>query len=152
MFGGSARYAREEAAAREAYAQECARHAAAESERCRQLAERRRAYDRQAAEAAKAVAEHNAEVDQFEREFRAAEPEAVAQFLTLALDASVYPEGFAHRTRALYRPESREVVVEYELPPQSVMPSSGTTSTCRPATRSTPSPGRSKRSRTGMRA
>lgn len=122
MFGGSARYAREEAAACEAYDQECARHAAAESERRRQLAERRRAYDRQAAEAAQAVAEHNAGVDEFEREFWAAEPEAVAQFLTLVLDASVYPEGFVHRTRALYRPEPREVVVEYELPPQSVVP------------------------------
>jgi restriction system protein len=122
MFGGSARHAREETAAREAYEHECARHAAAESDRRRQLAERRRAYDRRAAEEAKALAEHNAEVDQFEREFRAGEPEAVAQFLTLALDASVYPEGFAHRTRALYRPEPREVVVEYELPPQSVIP------------------------------
>jgi restriction system protein len=122
MFGGSARYAREEAAAREAYDQECARHAAAESDRRRQLAEKRRAYDRQASEAAQAVAEHNAELDQFEHEFRTAEPEAVAQFLTLVLDASVYPEGFGHRTRALYRPEPREVVVEYELPPQSVIP------------------------------
>jgi restriction system protein len=122
MLGGNARYTREEAAAREAYEQECVRHAAAESERGRQLAERRQAYDRQAAEAAQAVAEHNAEVDEFECEFRAAEPEAVAQFLTLVLDASVYPEGFAHRTRALYRPEPREVVVEYELPPQSVVP------------------------------
>jgi restriction system protein len=122
MLGGSARYAREEAAARAVYDQECARHAAAESDRRRQLAERRRAYDRQAAEAAKAVAEHNSEVDQFERDFRASEPEAVAQFLTLVLDGSVYPDGFAHRTRALYRPEPREVVVEYELPPQSVIP------------------------------
>jgi restriction system protein len=122
MFGGSARYAREEAAAREAYEHECARHAAAESDRRWQLAESRRAYDRQAAEAAGAAAQHNAGVDQFEREFRAGEPEAVAQFLTLVLDASVYPEGFVHRTRALYRPEPREVVVEYELPPQSVIP------------------------------
>jgi restriction system protein len=38
------------------------------------------------------------------------------------LDSSVYPEGFAHRTRALYRAEPKEVVVEYELPPQSVIP------------------------------
>jgi len=35
---------------------------------------------------------------------------------------SRYPEGFPHRTRALYRPEPREVVVEYELPPQSMIP------------------------------
>ena len=53
MFGGGARYAREEAAAREAYELECARHAAAESDRRRQLAERRRVYDRRAAETAR---------------------------------------------------------------------------------------------------
>jgi restriction system protein len=122
MFGGGARHSREEAAARAAYEGECARHAATESDRLRQLAARRQAYDQQAAAAAKAVAEHNAGVDQFERDFRAAEPEAVAQFLTLALDGAVYPEGFAHRTRVLYRPEPQEVVVEYELPPQSVIP------------------------------
>jgi restriction system protein len=39
MFGGGARYAREQAAAREAYEMESARHAAAESDRRRQLAE-----------------------------------------------------------------------------------------------------------------
>jgi restriction system protein len=122
MFGGGARYAREEAAARQAFERECERHAAAESDRRRQLAQMRRDYDRKAAEAAGAVAEHNSGVDEFEREFRAAEPEAVAQFLTLVLDGSIYPEGFAHRTRALYRPEPREAVVEYELPPQSVIP------------------------------
>jgi Pentapeptide repeats (8 copies) len=122
ILGGGARYARQEAAAREVYEQECARHAAAESDRRQQLAERRRAYDLQAAEAARVAAEHNDAVDQFEREFQAAEPEAVAQFLTLVLDASVYPEGFAHRTRALYRPDPREVLVEYELPPQLVIP------------------------------
>lgn len=122
VFGRSARYAREQAAAQEAYEHECARHATAESGRLQQLAERRRAHDRRAAEAAKAAAEHNAEVDQFERDFRTGDPEAVAQFLTLALDASAYPEGFAHRTRALYRPEPGEAVIEYELPQQSVIP------------------------------
>jgi restriction system protein len=122
MLGGGARYSREETAARAAYEEECARHGAAESDRLRRLAERRQAYDREAVAAARAVADHNAGVDQFERDFRAAEPEAVAQFLTLALDGSAYPEGFAHRTRVLYRPEPQEIVVEYELPPQSVIP------------------------------
>jgi restriction system protein len=112
MFGGGARYAGEEAAAREVYEQECARHAAAESDRRRELAERRRAYDCEATEAA-----------QFERKVRAAEREAVSQFFTRVLAASVYSEGFAHRLpRALYLPEPRVVVVDYELPPQSVIP------------------------------
>ena len=61
-------------------------------------------------------------MDAFEQDFLEREPEAVAEFCTLVLDSSVYPEGFAHRTRALYRPDPREVAMEYELPPQSVIP------------------------------
>jgi restriction system protein len=122
MFGGSGRYERLEAAAREAYNQACEQHATAEADRQRRLADRRREYDRQAAAAADATAAHNAEVDQFEHDFQAGEPEAVAQFFTFVLDSSVYPEGFAHRTRVLYRPEPKEVVVEFELPPQSLIP------------------------------
>jgi restriction system protein len=102
LFGGSGRHERQEAIAREAYDQACAQHAASEANRRRRLAERRREYERQAAAAADAAAARNAEVDQFERDFSAGDPEAVAQFCTLALDASVYPEGFAHRTRVLY--------------------------------------------------
>jgi restriction system protein len=122
LFGGSGRHERQEASAREAYDQACAQHAASEADRLRRLAERRREYERQAAAAADAAAALSAEVDQFERDFRAGEPEAVAQFCTLALNSSVYPERFAHRTRVLNRPGPKEVVVEFELPPQSVIP------------------------------
>jgi restriction system protein len=122
LFGGSGRHERQEASARAAFEQACAQHAAAEADRQRRLAEHRREYEQQAAAAAEAAAEHTAEVDQFERDFRAGDPEAVAQFCTLARDSSVYPEGFAHRTRVLYRPEPKEVVIEFELPPQSVIP------------------------------
>jgi hypothetical protein len=51
-------------------------------------------------EAAKVVAEYNGEVDEFERQFRAADPEAVSRFFTFVLDASDYLEGFGHRTRS----------------------------------------------------
>ena len=93
----------------------------ADAERRRKLAGLRAAYDRGAAEALGATGNHNASVDQFERDFLARDPEAVAEFCTLVLDSSIYPEGFAHRTRALYRPEPREVAVEYELPLQAVI-------------------------------
>lgn len=122
VFGGAARYERQEAAARAAYEAELHRHAAAETERRRKLAERRTAYEQAAAAAVSAARDHNAGVEQLERDFVAREPEAVAEFCTLVLDSSVYPEGFAHRTRVLYRPDPREVVVECELPPQSLIP------------------------------
>jgi restriction system protein len=122
LLGGGGRREKQEAIARAAYEQACAQYAAAETDRQQKLAERRREYDRQAAAAANAATARNAEVDQFERDFRAGEPEAVAQFCTLTMDSSVYPEGFAHRTRVLYRPDPKEVVVEFELPPQAVIP------------------------------
>jgi restriction system protein len=78
--------------------------------------------DQAASAAVRAAQDHHAGVDAFERDFLERDPEAVAEFCTLVLDSSVYPEGFAHRTRALYRPDPREVAVEYEMPPQSVIP------------------------------
>jgi len=122
FFGGVARYERESAAARLAFEAEQRRHATAEAERRRKLAERRATYDQAAAAALRAAQDHNAGVDQFERDFLACEPEAVAEFCTLVLDSSFYPDGFAHRTRVVYRPEPKEIAVEYELPPQSLIP------------------------------
>jgi restriction system protein len=122
IFGGSARYERQETAARAAYQGELHQHATAEAERRRRLAERRAAYEQAKASEVKSVEDHNAGVDHFERDFLAREPEAVAEFCTLVLDSSLYPEGFAHRTRVLYRPDPREVAVEYELPLQSLIP------------------------------
>jgi hypothetical protein len=109
LLGGAARYEREETAARAAFEAEQQRHAMADAERRRKLAGLRAAYDQGAAEALGATQNHNASVDQFERDFLAREPEAVAEFCTLVLDSSIYPEGFAHRTRVLYRPEPNGV-------------------------------------------
>ena len=120
--GGAARYEQELDRARADYAQAVERHTAAEADRRRQFARERAAYDAAAATFAAAVAGHNAGVDQFQRDCWAADPEAVAQFCTLVLDSSVYPDTFPHRTRTVYRPEQKEVVIECELPPQSVIP------------------------------
>jgi restriction system protein len=122
VFGGAARRDRQEAAARAAYESERARHAAAEANRRSQLAQRRAAYDEAARAAISAAQAHNEDVDQFERDFLSREPEAVAEFTALALSTAVYPEGFALRPRLLYRPDPREVAVECELPPQSLIP------------------------------
>jgi restriction system protein len=122
ILGGTGRLERQLASARTAYAQAAEQHTAAEAGRCRQLAAQRAAYDAAAAAFAAAAAEHNAGIDQFQRDCRAADPEAVAEFCTLVLDSSLYPEGFPHHTRAVYRPDPKEAVIEWELPPQSVIP------------------------------
>lgn len=122
MLGGDARHRRAEADARQTYEQERARRLVADADRRRRLEETQRAHDRRAAETAGAVRQHNDEIDRFERDFRSGDSNAVAQFFTLVLDSSIYPEGFPPRTRAVYRPEPRELIVEYELPPQDIIP------------------------------
>jgi restriction system protein len=122
LFGGAARHEQKADSARADYAQALERYSAAEARRRQQLAGQRAAYDAGAAAFAVAVAEHNFGVDRFQRECRAGDPDAVARFCTLVLDSSVYPEGFPHQTRTVYRPDPKEVVIEWELPPQSVIP------------------------------
>lgn len=122
ILGGGGRFEKQLDTARGAYARAVEQHAAAEADRLRQLAEQRAAYDAAAAAFAASVAEHNAGIVQFQRDCRAGDPEAVAEFCTLVLDSSVYPEGFPHQTRTVYRPDPKEAVIEWELPPQSVIP------------------------------
>jgi restriction system protein len=119
---GSARYALEEQEARAAFDEARQKHAAAEMRRREQLAERQKAYQATSAEAISQAREYNDGIDLFARDFRAADSESVARFCVLVLDSSAYPEGFPHQTRVIYRPEPQEVVVEWELPPQSVIP------------------------------
>ncbi len=122
LFGGAGRLDRQLDGARADYARAVGRHSAAEAERRQRLAGQRAAYDAGAAAFAAAVAEHNFGVDLFQRECRAGDPDACARFCTLVLDSSVYPEGFPYQTRTGYRPDPREVVIEWELPPPSVTP------------------------------
>ncbi len=119
---GSTRYAREEHEARAAFDGARRRHAAAEMRRHEQLAERQEAHRAASAEAISQAREYNESIDQFARDFQAGDSESIARFCTLVLDSSAYPDGFPHQTRVIYRPEPREVVVEWGLPPQSVIP------------------------------
>ncbi|MFB4285913.1 restriction endonuclease [Nonomuraea sp. MTCD27] len=121
-FFNAARYEREEAEARQRYQEEVTCYEAGVVERQRQLEERRRSYQQWVASQRKEAEDYNTQVDDFERRARAGDSDAVAQFFTLVLDASPYPETFPHQTRVIYRPEAKELVVEYELPSQDVIP------------------------------
>jgi restriction system protein len=70
---------------------------------------------------AKAAAE-NAALETRRAGFAAGDPEAVEWFASRVLDASRYPDGFPRQYQVAYRPENRDVVVEFELPPQTVIP------------------------------
>ena len=105
------------------------RFEAAQAEHRKQTAERRRAlaaakarYDRKVTEErAKAVA-RNAYVTGRQSAFAARDAEAVQWFVGCVLRASKYPDGFPREYQVAYRPEHREVAVEFELPPRRVVP------------------------------
>jgi restriction system protein len=44
------------------------------------------------------------------------------QYFTLVLDSISYPDGFPHNSRIIYRPEPKELVIDYEMPGQEVVP------------------------------
>ncbi len=57
-----------------------------------------------------------------EQTFNASGPKALAGAIQQALAASAYPDGLGGTCLAFYRPELREVLIQYELPPRSTVP------------------------------
>jgi len=62
------------------------------------------------------------EVDELKRSYLAAEPSAVATYNNMVLERSSYPEAFPQEFRLAYVPESKELVIDYELPGPSIVP------------------------------
>ena len=58
----------------------------------------------------------HAEIEVFKSDFEVGRPDAVTQYFALVLELSVYPDGFPQRFRLAYVPESRQLVVQYQLP------------------------------------
>jgi restriction system protein len=122
MFGGTARYARQVTEARAKHDAAVARHAADESARQRALAAAKTEYERSVAAERMRVAQLNAQVAARQKGFAAGVPEAVEWFVSRVLEGSRYPRDFPRTFQVAYRPENRDVVVEFELPPQKVVP------------------------------
>lgn len=122
FLGGATLYEDRLAGAREEYEKLRARHSQDERERRRALEELRCEHARCVQESHDAVRQHNEAVDQFQEDFGRLDPEAVARYFTLVLDHMAWPEGFPRDFRLAFRPEARELVIDYELPTQAVIP------------------------------
>ena len=68
------------------------------------------------------AAVRNAELEARRTAFAAGDHGAVEWFVGQVLSNSRYPEGFPRQYQVAYRPENRDVVVEFELPSQKVIP------------------------------
>jgi len=119
---GKAKYEQAFEEGRARYERATQEHAALEQQRTAALA-RARAEWRAAADMANAEAhKQHAEIDGFEADYRRGVQDAVATYCSMVLEASQYPKGFPQQFKLAYVPESRQVVVEYELPTVAVVP------------------------------
>jgi restriction system protein len=64
----------------------------------------------------------NAEIDEFERAYRDGDREAIIAYASMVLERSVYPESINHDFRVTYSPESKELVIEFDLPKPDIIP------------------------------
>lgn len=104
------------------FAQAVAEHASREEARLTALNQARDQHTAAVAAAQAEAAQQHAEIDQFAHDFAAADPNAVVSYFTLVLGASDYGEGFPQAFKVAYVPESRQLVIEYELPGFDVVP------------------------------
>ena len=64
----------------------------------------------------------NTRVDQFRSDYSNADPDAIKEYCELVLNNSVYPDTFPKTFDLDYNPESKMLVVEYDLPPIESFP------------------------------
>ena len=122
--GAKQKYAAACEAGRVAYEHACAAHADGEQQRLRALDQARQAHDRAVADAEQQAQERNAELDQLKLDLQAGLPAAAVQYFSMVLENSLYPDGFPSEYRIAYQPESKQLVVEQQLPTLTVVPES----------------------------
>lgn len=119
------KHAQETAKGHEIYRAQVVAHASRESARQQALAHAKLNFERQVAEEYKKVAAQHAEIERFQRDLSANSPFAVVDYFTMVLAASSYPSGFPQQAKLAYIPESKQLVVEYDLPPFEIVPAVG---------------------------
>jgi restriction system protein len=121
--GAKKRQARRVATGRNNYLAQRKVFEAQESKRKAALAELKTRFDRKAANIRKRVDAHNRTVEAIKLGIARADSEAIATYFILVLKAcNTYPEGFPFNPRIVYVAESKQLVVEYDLPPFDVVP------------------------------
>jgi restriction system protein len=122
FLNATRRFKRQTAQARGRFEAAKTEHQQHEEQRQQKLAVARAKYHKKLTEARAQAAARNAYVASRQSAFTAREAESVAWFARCVLKASRYPDGFPHEYQVTYDRQTRHVAVEFELPPQHVVP------------------------------
>lgn len=120
--GSTARRQTKVAAARQEYDSKRAEWTTHEDKRITWLADARARYEAAGARLRQQADEQNAQLAAFETAYHAKDREAQNQYFGIVLERDELPEGFPHSARVAYVAESRQLVVERELPTVEIVP------------------------------
>lgn len=124
--GWKEKHARNVAEAHNRYQDKLAVHQQAEAARLAQLAAARAEYERHVAKIAAQVTAQHTQIEQLQRDLAARIPEAIVDYFSMILEGSNYPDGFPQKAKLAYVPESKQLVIEYDLPPFERIPTAST--------------------------
>lgn len=108
--------------AEEQYASAVAAFRAREEQRQKALDTAKKEYEEKRFAAIWHATQRNTEVAEFKDDYAAGETQAVIAYCAMVLERSVYASDFPQKFRLAYQAASREVVVDYELPPVDIVP------------------------------
>ena len=104
------------------YQEALGKHNEAENQRKQLLDNAKKEYEASKARYDIKKKETNLEVDKFEANYKAGDHSAITDYFTMVLERSIYPGGFPQEFRIAFVPESKQVVVDYELPKPDIIP------------------------------
>lgn len=97
-------------------------HKAQDIQRLQALRNARETYDRGVSAFLEKKALRDSEVDAFRYSYYEGDPESIVAYCSMVLEKSDYPEGFPQNFSLAFVPESKQLVVEYELPTPDIIP------------------------------
>jgi restriction system protein len=120
--GAKAKQAQAVTEAEARYAEELAQAVQAEGSRQTALTAAERDHEARVHAEAERIATQNKEVATFKAGYEARDPDSVVTYCSMVLAASRYPDGFPQQHKVAYVPESRQLVIEMDLPTFDVVP------------------------------
>jgi restriction system protein len=93
-----------------------------EAERKRRLAAARAEHDADVQRLHEDVIDQHRQIDNLKADLVAQKPDAIVDYFGLVLERSTYPEGFPQHAKIAFVPESKQLVIEYDLPALSAVP------------------------------
>ena len=122
MPGAHKRYEEALLDANERFESATKRYETTEAVRQAKLVQLQAEYDRSKQAALEKARHRNDEVDELVTAYQQGNPTAIVTYNSMVLERSDYPDNFPQQYRLAYVPESKQLVVEYQLPGPGIVP------------------------------